>query len=135
METVSVATCSWMRSSKPSKRAERSVSASSPGELVDERLVELSALRREGDHPAAGALAVDGLERGADDVHAQHHSRAAPVRLVVHLAAGERRVVAVVEEAQVEPRAEHGRDRALLGEPGEGVRKQGEYVDLHRLRD
>ena len=90
---------------------------------------------REGDHPAAAALAVDGLERGADDVHAQHHPGAAAVRLVVHLAAGERRVVAVVEEAQIELRAEHRRDRALLGQPREGVRKQGEDVDLHRVRD
>ena len=46
---------------------------------------------------------------------------AAAVRLVVDLAGGERRVVAVVEEPQVELVAEHGRNRTLLGEPGERV--------------
>jgi hypothetical protein len=71
-----------MRSSKPSKRAERSVRASS----------------------SASSSTSGG-------------------------------VVAVVEEAQIELGAEHGGDRALLGLPREGVRKQGEDVDLHRLRD
>ena len=80
-------------------------------ELLDERLVELAALRREARRRAGrGSAAVDGLERGRDDVHAQHHPRAAAVRLVVDLPGAQRRVVAVVEEPQLELVAEHGRD-------------------------
>ena len=58
-----------------------------PGELLDQLLVELAALRRQRDHPVAGSPAVDRVERGRDDVDAQHHPRAAAVRLVVDLAA------------------------------------------------
>ena len=79
-----------------------------------------------------GVAAVDGVERGRDHVHAQHHPRAAAVGLVVDLAVGERRVVAVVEQAQLELVAEHGSDRPLLREPGERVRKESEDVELHR---
>ena len=71
------------------------------GELGGQRVVELPPLGRELDDAAAvlDALGVDaehGLERGADDVDAQHHAGAAAVRRVVHLQVAQRRVVAVV---------------------------------------
>src|SRR4029079_18556455 len=65
------------------------------------------------------------------DLDAAPHARAAPVGLVVHLAAAERREVAVVPEAQVELSSEHGRDGPLLRHPGEGMRERCEDVDLH----
>ena len=71
-------------------------------ELLDDVLGQLPPLRRERDHAVLRRAAVDGLQRGGDHVDAQHHSRAAAVGLVVHLAGVERRVVAVVEEAQLE---------------------------------
>ena len=76
--------------------------------------------------------AVDRVERSGDDVDAQHHPGAATVGIVVDLAAGERRVVAVVEQAQLELLAEHGSNRTLLREPGERMWKEGEDVELHR---
>ncbi len=81
------------------------------GELLDDRLRERASLRRERDHRAGAARAVRAIERRRDDVDAQHHPRAAAVRLVVHLAGAERRRVAVVEEAQLELGAEDVRDR------------------------
>ena len=38
-------------------------------------------------------------------------------------------------QAQVELAAEHGRDRALLGQPRERVRDEREDVELHQLRE
>ena len=64
-------------------------------------------------------------------VDAEDHPRSATVRLVVDLPRPERCRVAVVEQAQVEPGPEHGRDRPLLGQPRKGVRHKGEDVDLH----
>ena len=64
------------------------------GQLLDERLVERPALRRERYHPRRPLLAVDRLERGRDDVDAEHHARAAAVGLVVDLACAQRRRVA-----------------------------------------
>ena len=93
-----------MRWSKPSKRAESSVSARLSGELLHQRLVELAALWRERDDAVGRKLAVDGLERRGDDVDAQHHPGAAAVRVVVDLARRERRRVAVVEDAEFELR-------------------------------
>ena len=77
----------------------------------------------------AGAVAVGRLERGRDDVDAQHHARAAAVRVVVDLAVPERRRVAVVEQPKLELGAEHGSERTLLGEPGERVRDEREDID------
>ena len=54
--------------------------------LFDELLVELSALRGEGDHAQRPVAAVDGVERSSDDIDAQHHAGAAAVGAVVHLA-------------------------------------------------
>ena len=105
-----------MRWSKPSKRAESSVSAGSAGELLHERLVELAALRRERDDAMGRKVAVDGLERRRHDVDAQHHPGAAAVRVVVDLTRGERRRVAVVEDAKLELRAEDRCDRPALRE-------------------
>jgi len=65
------------------------------GELLDEALVELAALRRERDHAAGTAVAVDGVQSSRDDVDAQHHARAAAVGLVVNLRGAQRRAVAV----------------------------------------
>ena len=72
------------------------------GELLDELLVELAALRRERDHPVIRHAAVDRVERGRDDVDAQHHPGPAAVRVVVDLPGRQRRRVAVVEDAELE---------------------------------
>ena len=65
--------------------------------------------------------AVDGVERGRDDVDAQHHPRPAAVRVVVDLAGRERGRVAVVEDPEVELRSEYRRHRTALAHPREGV--------------
>ena len=124
--------CVRIRSSKPSKRAESSVSRSSPASSSTTAWSSWRPCGVSAIDAVVGHAAVDGVERGRDDVDAQHHPRPAAVRRVVDLAVRERRRVAVAEEAQVELRAEHGRQRALLGQPAEGVRNQGEDVDLHR---
>ena len=100
------------------------------GELLDDGLRELPPLRRQRDHAMLGDAAVHGLERSRDDVHAQHHPRAAAVGIVVDLAGAKRRRVAVAEEAQIELASEDGRDRPLLGQPAEGMRNQREDVEL-----
>ena len=101
-------------------------------ELVDDRLRELAPLRRQRNHAVVGQAVVHGFERGRDDVDAQHHPRAATVGLVVDLPCAQRRRVAVAEEPQVELPPEDGRDRALLGEPREGVRNRSEDVELQK---
>jgi hypothetical protein len=83
-------------------------------ELLHGSLVELPALRCQRDHAVLRERAVDTFQGCGDDVDAQDHSRAAAVRLVVHLPAGERRPVAIVVEPQVELTAEDGGDWALL---------------------
>ena len=120
-----------MRSSKPSNRAESSVTFSSSASSSTIDCVELAALRRQRDDPVLGDAAVGGFQRRGDDIHTQHHSRAAAVGVVVDLPGAERRRVAVTEQTKVELTAEHGRDGALLGEPREGVRDQSEDVYLH----
>jgi hypothetical protein len=104
------------------------------GKFLDQLLVELATLRRQGDHPVLGAISIRRIERGCDDVDPQHHARSAAVRLVVHLALPERRRVAVVDQAQVELRTEDGRERTLLGEPGERVREEREDIDAQSRR-
>ena len=74
-----------MRASKPSKREESTASDGLGGELLDERLVELPALRRQRDHPRGPRVAVDRLERGRDDIDPQDHAGAAAVGRVVDL--------------------------------------------------
>ena len=101
------------------------------GELLHEVLVELPTLRRKSDDPPAAGVAVHRPERSVHDIDAQHHARAAPVGLVVHLAAAERREVAIVPEAKIELVPEHGRDGPLLRHPGEGMRERCEDIDLH----
>ena len=76
-----------MRSSNPSKR-ESSVSAGSAA-APPRRPASAAFLWRERDHAPVGRGAVDRVERGRDDVHAQHHPRPAAVRLVVDLAGAE----------------------------------------------
>ncbi len=100
-------------------------------ELLDDLLRERPALRRQRDHPLRTIGAVHRLECGRDDVDAEHHSRSAAVRLVVDLPGAERCGFAVVDEPQLELHAEHARDRLLLGQPGEGMRDEGEDVDSH----
>ena len=75
--------------------------------------------------------AVDGVERGGDDVDAQHHPGTAAVGIVVDLSRAQRRRVAVVEEPELELVAENGRERPLLRHPGEGMRNEREHVQLH----
>ena len=81
-----------------------------------------------------GHAAVDRVECGRDDIHPQDHPRAAAVRFVVHLTGAERRRVAVREQPQVELGAEDRGDRALFGEPREGVGYECENVELHGAR-
>jgi hypothetical protein len=78
--------------------------------------------------------AVDAFERRRDHVDAEHHPRAAAVRLVVDLPAGERRPVAVVEEAKVELVAEHRRNGPLLRDGGKDLRHKGEDVNAQKSR-
>ena len=120
-----------MRASKPSKREESTASAGSAASSSTSawsscRPCGVSAITR-----AGRAVAVDGVERGGDDVDPQHHARAAAVRRVVDLAGAQRGRVAVVEEPQLELGAEDGRERLLLGQPAEGVRNLGEDVETH----
>src|SRR4029079_551991 len=100
-------------------------------ELLDERLVEKPPLRRQRHDPCRAAAAVRGLERRVDDVDAQHHPGTAAVRVVVDLARAQRRRVAVVEEPELELRAENRREGPLLGEPAKGMRDLREDVDAH----
>jgi hypothetical protein len=81
-----------------------------------------------------GAVSVGRVERRRDDVDAQHHARAAAIRVVVDLPLPERRRVAVVEQPQVELGPENGSQRPLLGEPGERVRKEREDIDAQSRR-
>ena len=104
------------------------------GELLDQRLIELAALRRQSDHPVIGTLSVGRVERRRDDVDPQHHARAAPVRVVVHLTLVERCRVAVAEQAKVELGPEDGRKGPLLGEPGERVGDEREDIDAQSRR-
>ena len=101
-------------------------------ELLDHRLRQLPPLRRQRNHAVRGRSGVHGIERRGDDVDAQHHARAASVRVIVDLAAGERRVVAVAEQAQLELAAEYGGHGPLLRQPRERVRNQSEDVELQR---
>ena len=100
-------------------------------ELLDERLVELPALRRQRDHPCGPRVAVGSLERGRDDIDPQDHARTAAVGRVVDLPGAQGRRIAVVEEAKLELRAENGGERLLLGQPAEGMWHLGEDVETH----
>ena len=101
------------------------------GQLLDDLLRQLPALRAESHDAVVGDAAVDGVERGGDYVDAQDHAGTAAVRLVVDLAGAERRRIAVVEKPQVELGTQHRRERTLLGHPREGVRDEREDVDPH----
>src|SRR5581483_5900996 len=100
--------------------------------LLDDLLAELSSLRGERDDPVRRRPAVDSVERSGDDVDPQDHAGTAAVRLVIDLPCAERRVVAIREQSQVELGAEDGGDWTLLGEPGVGMRNEGEDVELQR---
>ena len=132
IEMASEARCVTMRSSNPSKREDRSVELLLGGELLDGRLVELAALRCQRDDTVVGDAAVDGVECCRNHVHAQHHSGAAAVGVIVDLARPQRGRVAVAEQPQVEAATENGGDGTLLGEPAEGMRNEGENVELQR---
>ena len=99
--------------------------------VLDEILVELRTLRREGYDAMRRNPAVDGVECRCDDVHPQHHSRPAAVRVVVHLARGERRRVAVVEHAEIELGAENSSEWTPLPHPRERVGNEREDVETH----
>ena len=104
------------------------------GEVFDQLLVEPASLGGQGDHPVFSVLVVRRFECGCDHVDAQHHARAAAVRVVVDLAVPERRRVAVVEQPQVELGPENGSEGPLLGEPGERVREEREDIDAQSRR-
>ncbi len=123
-----------MRASNPSNRDERtampgSSASSSTSAWSSWRPCGVRAITRVGRR-----LAVGRLERRRDDVDPQHHSRAAAVGRVVDLAGAQRRRVAVVEEPELELRAEDGGDRLLLGQPAERVWNLREDVEAHRRR-
>ena len=135
IEIASVARCETMRSSKPSNRAESSVTCSSVASSSIAVWSSRRPVRRQRHDPRRQRVAVDAVERGRDHVDAQHHAGAAAVRLVVDLSAAERREVAVVEEPKVELGPEHGRTGRPLRQPGEGRRNEGEDIEAHRRAD
>ncbi len=102
-----------------------------PGELLDEVLIQLPALRRERDHPVVGRSAVDGVECGSHDVDTKHHARPAAVRVIVDLPRAERCGLPVVEDAKLELGAENRRERATLANPVERGRNEREDVETH----
>ena len=121
-----------MRWSKPSKRAERSVSAgsrasSSTRPWSSGRPAGVSATTR-----CSGRPAVHRVESGGHHIHAEHHSGPSAVGLVVDLAGAERSRVAVVEDVQLELAPEHGRDGPAFLEPLEGTGDQREDVQSHQ---
>jgi hypothetical protein len=98
-------------------------------ELLDDALIELPSLRRESDHAVLRKPPVDTFERCRDHVDAEHHARAAAVRLVVDLAARERRPVAIVEEPKVELAPEDRGDGSLLGHGCKDMGHEREDID------
>lgn len=100
-------------------------------ELLDKILVELPSAGRESDDSVCGCAAIDGVESRSNDVDAQDHTRAAAIRLVVHLPGPERSRVAVAEDAKVELASEYGSDRTPLPQPFEGARDEREDVESH----
>src|SRR6266511_2294908 len=102
------------------------------GELRGQLLVEDPARRGEQHDAATGeVLSVGGAQRGVDDVDAQNHPRAAPVRSVVDLPGAQWSRVAVVEQPQLAAVPQRVLDVALGGEPLERLRKEGENVEPH----
>ena len=122
---------SRMRWSKPSNRAESSVSAGLGRELLDELLVELPPLRGERDHAMLGKL-----RRRPRRTQPRRRRRAAPSQ--AHRRTDRRRPgrrqrcrVAVVEDAKLELGAEDSRQRTALAYPLEGVGNEREDVEAH----
>ena len=103
-------------------------------QLFDDLLRQRASLRRERRDPRGQRAAVGGVEGRRDDVDPQHHARAAPVRVVVHLPLFERCRVAVAEQAKIELSPEDGSEWPLLGEPGERVRDEREDIDAQSRR-
>ena len=103
------------------------------GQLVGELVVEQPPGRREQHDPRPLPARVGGLQRRVDDVDPQHHPGPAAVGRVVDLPGAERRRVAVVEEPQLVPFADRVLNRALRLEPVEGLREEGEDVELQAL--
>src|SRR3954452_18385398 len=105
-------------------------------QLVDERVVEHAAARREGDDAALVAqvdrvLVVDALQGLVHDVDAQDHAGAAAERRVVDLAAAQRGPLARVERPDLVAVLRRVAHVALGAEPLEPLREQGEDVELH----
>ena len=100
-------------------------------ELLDKLLVELTALRRERNHPVLRNSPVYSIERRRDDIDPEHHPRPASVRVVVHLARAERRRVAVVHDPEIELGSEYRSHGTAHLQPLEGVRDQREDVEAH----
>ena len=100
-------------------------------ELLDEILVELPSLRGERYDAPVGRPSVDRIERGGHDVDAQDHPRPSAVGIVVDLAGGKRRRVAVIEDPELEDCAEHRRERTTLPNPCERVGNERENVETH----
>ena len=101
------------------------------GELFDDVLRQLPALRCQRNDALVGHAVVHRVERSRDDVDPQHHAGAAAVGLVVDLRSAQRCAVTVREEPQIELGPEHGGHRPLLRQPGEGMRNESEDIELH----
>ena len=100
-------------------------------ELLHELLVELTPLGRERDHAVRRYPSVHGVERGCDDVDAQHHPRPAPVGVVVHLPRRQRGRVAIVEDTELEPGVQYCGQRTALACPVERTGNEREDVEEH----
>jgi hypothetical protein len=101
-------------------------------ELGDQVVVEPPPRGAEHDHPGAGrCVAVRRAQRRVDDVDAKHHPGSAAVGSVIHLAARQRRGLAIVKEAELRAPLDRVSHVALAEEPVKPLREQREHVDPH----
>ncbi len=105
-------------------------------QLLDQLVIEDASTGGQGQHAPMradlrGIRAVAGSERRLHHIHAQHHAGAAAERRVIHLAAGQRRVIAVIDVPETMPGREGVADMALGFEPLKPLWKQREDVNLH----
>ena len=100
-------------------------------ELLDELLVELSALGREGNHALSGAPPYTASSAAATTSTRSTIPSTPGVGVVVDLAGAQRRRFAVVEDAEVELGSEYRCEGSALPNPVERSRNEREDVEAH----